>query len=86
MRLRKNVEYMRNNSKIPTSLKTVLILPQTIFELISKGPDLTKYMEKVDGFLNLIKSGYKKDSFFLKIVKNPKRYSTFEMRDNLPYT
>jgi hypothetical protein len=58
----------------------------TIFESISKGPELTKHMEKADGFLNLIKSGYEKDSLFLKVVKNPERYSTYEMRDDLLYT
>ena len=41
----------------------------TIFESISNGPELRKHVEKVTHFLDHVKRGYKKDSLFVKVIK-----------------
>ena len=41
----------------------------TLFESLSAGPELTKFVEKATDFLNKVCAGYNNDSLFAKILK-----------------
>jgi RNase H-like domain found in reverse transcriptase/Reverse transcriptase (RNA-dependent DNA polymerase)/Integrase zinc binding domain len=58
----------------------------TIFESISDGPELRKYVEKATDFLERVRAGYSKDPLFSKVVNEQSHYSTFEYREGLLYT
>lgn len=58
----------------------------TIYESISEGPELRKYVEKAQDFIDKVKAGYKRDPLFTKIIDNPSQYRTFRYRDGLLYT
>jgi hypothetical protein len=58
----------------------------TLLESLSTGPELTKFVEKATDFLDKVRSGYKSDPLFAKIIKEKERYATFSMRDGLVYT
>ena len=58
----------------------------TLFESLSAGPELTKFVEKATDFPDKVRAGYKNDSLFAKILKEEERYATFSVRDGLVYT
>ena len=51
----------------------------TLFESLSAGPELTKFVEKANGFVDKVRNGYESDSLFAKIVKEKERYATFSV-------
>lgn len=57
----------------------------TIYEAISRGPELHKIVEKAKGFIDEIRKGYSKDKLFSKIMNEASRYPTFTARDGLLY-
>ena len=58
----------------------------TLFESLSAGPELTKFVKKATDFLDKVRAGYNDDSLFAKILKEEERYATFSVRDGLVYT
>ena len=57
----------------------------TLFESLSAGPELTKFVEKATDFLDKVRNGYKDDPLFSKIMEEKERYATFSVRDGFVY-
>ena len=58
----------------------------TVFASSSNGPELTKFVEKAEGFLDKVRKGYNDDPLFSKIISNMGSYPTFTRRGGLVYT
>ena len=65
-----------------TQPKKAISLPNedndpSLFESLSTGPELNKFVEKAVDFLNKVRSGYERDPLFKKIVTKEEHYTTF---------
>ncbi|VDB95766.1 unnamed protein product [Peniophora sp. CBMAI 1063] len=53
---------------------------------VAEGPDIHKYIEGAESFLNDVKDGYTEDTLFQKIVDEPERHKAFSKTDGFLYT
>src|ERR1700723_1364688 len=58
----------------------------TIIESLSHGPELRLHVEKTANFIEKVKTGYRHDRLFSKIMTEISRHSAFSFRDGLIYT
>src|SRR6202040_509779 len=58
----------------------------TIIESLSHGPELRLHVEKTADFIEKVKTGYRHDRLFSKLVTEISRHSAFSLRDGLLYT
>jgi len=58
----------------------------TVFTSSKNRPELTKFVKKVEDFLNKVCKGYSNDLLFSKIVSDMGKYPTFSRRGGLVYT
>jgi hypothetical protein len=58
----------------------------TVFESVSEGPNLARYIDKAKGFADKVAKGYDSDPFFAKIIKKPQEYPAFELSNGLLYS
>jgi hypothetical protein len=58
----------------------------TIFASSKDGPELNKFVEKAEGFLDKARKGYSNDTLFSKIISEMGKYPTFSRRGGLVYT
>jgi len=58
----------------------------TVFEEVSEGPNLTRYIDNAKDFADKVKKGYESDPLFAKIVNKPKEYPSFEFSKGLLYS
>lgn len=58
----------------------------SIYKSISNGPELRKFVEKPNNFINKVKKKYKHNPLLSKIMNEPEHYKTFRFHDSLIYS
>ena len=58
----------------------------TVFESVSEGPNLARYIDKAKDFADKVAKGYESDPFFAKIMNKPQEYPAFELSNGLLYS
>lgn len=58
----------------------------TVGEMLNAGPDRNPRQDLDDGFLKAIKTGYREDSLFSKVLGSPNDYPHFVIKDKLIWT
>ena len=55
----------------------------TLLESAGQSPAIRTYFQKHDGFMEVVRTGYKDDPIFMKVVETPKHHPTFSVDHGL---
>lgn len=58
----------------------------TIYNSISQGPELRKFVEKSEDFITKLRKGYQYNSLLSKVILEPEHYKTFSHREGVLYS
>ena len=75
-----------NNSRESANLQSSDDDDPTIFESISNGPELTRYINQTRHFVERVRKGYENDKLFAKIIANPTHFKYFQYENGMLYT